>query len=447
MNFKLPFPEIYPIIHEVIKPDTHVYLVGGCVRDLLLNREPQDIDIVLSAEVKAVSRKLANVLNGAVFSLDDERDTMRVFIERAEKKWKLDIALLRGNNLEKDLQTRDFCVNAMALEIKPDLSYEFTDILDGYQDLQAKQIRLCSDSSIADDPIRILRAIRLALSLDFSLTASTKSKIQQGVSLLHTVSAERKRDELFKLLTLEKSSAGLAALASLDVLSYLFPAAAQIDFLTEQSLAKLLTDAGLQQKTPVISENFGSPLHTYLQTSMVEERTITALLKVAALYQGGDNPLACIQDFCSTFVLSNRECDFLLKVIGGINSLHTFVFENEAVDPKAIYRFYQSTENAGVGSCLVVLARMIPAHDDMVFSHAVSVCSTLLDAYFNQHEKFISLTPILNGDDLIKHFKLSPGPQFKVLLEALKEAQVSGEVKGWEQAKQFIQSALNRMKC
>ena len=223
MNFNLPFPELYPVILETIHPPTKVYLVGGCVRDLLLGRSPQDIDLAFSADVKKVSRRIANVFEGAVYSLDDERQTMRVIVEIDGEKWKLDIALLRGGSLEGDLRTRDFTVNAMALEILSDKRYELIDLLNGQLDLKNKVIRSCNTTSLVDDPIRILRSVRLALALGFELDTEVKEQMVKAVDLVSQVSSERQRDELFKLLDLVHSINGFRLFRDLGIFEYLFP--------------------------------------------------------------------------------------------------------------------------------------------------------------------------------------------------------------------------------
>ena len=145
------------------------------------------------------ARKVADRLGGIFFLLDDERETARVILKNSRNlTTTFDFARIRGTDLEKDLKDRDFTINAIASRLdEPD---KLLDPLAGSTDLYNGVLRTCSNTSIVDDPVRILRAIRLAASYDLKILPKTRSQLEDGVPFLENVSPERLRDELFRIL-------------------------------------------------------------------------------------------------------------------------------------------------------------------------------------------------------------------------------------------------------
>jgi tRNA nucleotidyltransferase/poly(A) polymerase len=187
-------------VRTALPPGSTAYLVGGAVRDMLLNRRTHDLDFVLPGKGIETARRVANALRGAFYVLDEERDTGRVVLfEPDGERQMLDFSVLRGPDLESDLRGRDFTLNAIALDVHS--TQALIDPLRGAADLQAKQLRACAPSSFQDDPIRILRGVRLATAFGFRLLPETIHSMKQAVPGLERISPERLRDELFKLLS------------------------------------------------------------------------------------------------------------------------------------------------------------------------------------------------------------------------------------------------------
>ena len=419
VNFSLPFPELYPIILDAIQPTTRVFLVGGVVRDLILGRDPQDIDLVLTAEVRKVSRMIANHFDGAVYALDDERETMRVLVEFQGRQWKLDIALLRGEDLENDLRTRDFTINAMALEINLSGKPNLIDLLGGRNHLQTQVIEACSTTSVIDDPIRIVRAERLAIRLGFKITESTEQQMQVAIIGFRSVSGERQRDEIFKLLMLPDSQHGLHHFVELKLFSQLFPVF---------DVSKVHQVGKFQE---FIAELRDPHAQEYLKSTLNEDRSIHSLICVSLLLKGGTN---AIVECCEYYSLSNRERTFLERIRDGLAFVGD-VGKSESYSPREIYRFFQLTGDAGVSVCLIHLALWNETKNSQALP-------SLINAYFNESKRYMDVIPLLDGNDLICTFHLKPGPKFRELLESLKEAQVMGMVTNRTEAESFISQLL-----
>ncbi|NTU56879.1 MAG: CCA tRNA nucleotidyltransferase, partial [Anaerolineales bacterium] len=212
-----------PLLDKVrdILPNQETYLVGGAVRDMLLNRLSRDLDFALPSNGIPTARKVANTLQADFMVLDDERDTGRViFTDDDGARTFLDFAVYRGADLDEDLRNRDFTMNAIAFDLQ---NQTLRDPLNGASDLRARVIRACSPTSLADDPIRILRAVRQAAEFGFKIELETRKAMKEAANLLPNVSAERKRDELFKMLDGPKPDAALRALEMLGVFLHLLP--------------------------------------------------------------------------------------------------------------------------------------------------------------------------------------------------------------------------------
>ncbi len=153
-------------------PDVELYLVGGATRDAMLGRVSLDLDLVAPSDGIKLARRVANSLGADVFPLDDERDTGRVIVTHPDgSREKLDFASYRGDSLEDDLRNRDFTVNALAVDLR---TMSLLDPLSGAADLRAKKLRACSDASMRDDPIRVLRGIRQAAAFGFQIEPETR---------------------------------------------------------------------------------------------------------------------------------------------------------------------------------------------------------------------------------------------------------------------------------
>ena len=165
--------DILNTIQRILAPELDsTYLVGGIVRDLVLGKQTNDIDLVTNADSLQIARFLANKFGGDFYPLDVDRYIGRALIEYNEQSWTIDVSPTNGD-LTANLRRRDFSVNAMAMPLTNISTNEIIDPLGGLSDISLKKIRSLSKDVFADDPIRLLRAIRLSGELDFTLQDDT----------------------------------------------------------------------------------------------------------------------------------------------------------------------------------------------------------------------------------------------------------------------------------
>ena len=179
MSYPLPFSPLLDSVRNAL-PDVEIYLVGGAVRDMLLNRVSHDLDFAIPKDAIQSARRAAHALHADFYVLDESFDTARVILS-ADNGTRdiLDFAAFRGSDLEADLRGRDFTINAIVYDLRNET---ILDPLGGASDLRSKLIRACSESSLKDDPIRILRAVRQAAALDFKIEAETRKAMKQAAS-------------------------------------------------------------------------------------------------------------------------------------------------------------------------------------------------------------------------------------------------------------------------
>lgn len=209
-------PERWPLPPDAFPAEAA--LVGGAVRDALLNRlapEP-DLDLVVAGDAVALCQQLQRRHGGSAVVLDAERSIARLVL----RGWSIDLARQEGNSLEADLQRRDYTINAMALPLAA--ADQLLDPHAAVRDLRSGQLVAVAEANLVDDPLRLLRGVRLAAELDFGLDQRSLSWIAAHASRLHEVAGERVLAELEKLSAAPQGAKGLIQALELQLL----PAAA-----------------------------------------------------------------------------------------------------------------------------------------------------------------------------------------------------------------------------
>ena len=181
-------------------------LVGGAVRDALLDRLPPqpDLDLVVRGDAITLCRQLGRRHGGSVVVLDAERSIARLVIQG----WSIDLARQEGDSLEQDLGRRDYRLNAMALPLGQEP--ELLDPLEGLTDLRQGQLMAVAEANLLDDPLRLLRGVRLASELGFALEPQTQRWLKAHHASLAAVAGERVLAELEKLAASPAGALGLS---------------------------------------------------------------------------------------------------------------------------------------------------------------------------------------------------------------------------------------------
>ncbi len=236
MQYEIP-QIIIKISETTKKAGFEAYLVGGCVRDLMLHMKPKDWDITTNAKPEEIQGLFLKTVYenkfGTVAVINQDKDiendeTLKV-VEitpyRLESKYSdkrhPDEVRFTGN-LKDDLKRRDFTINAIAMDA---VSHETVDLFEGQKDLKNKVIRTVGnpEDRFSEDALRLLRAVRFAVELGFSVSHETEQAIKKQAKLLKDIAQERIKDELVKMLMTDKPSDGIKMLYELGLLKFIIP--------------------------------------------------------------------------------------------------------------------------------------------------------------------------------------------------------------------------------
>ena len=206
-------PQRWPIPLDRLPAGT--VLVGGAVRDGLLNRLPEhpDLDMVVPADALGQVRKLSREFGGACVVLDRDRDIARLVMG----SWTIDLARQDGDDLTADLLRRDYRINAIALTLTTEP--KLLDPSGGIADLCARRITAVNEQNLLDDPLRLLRALRLAAELSMTIDEATFGMLARHRHHLPKVAAERIQAEVLKLVRAHSADQAIRLLHSLQLIA------------------------------------------------------------------------------------------------------------------------------------------------------------------------------------------------------------------------------------
>jgi poly(A) polymerase len=210
---------------EAIGDEEEAWIVGGAVRDAIAGREVTDLDLAVAADEAAAARRIAERAGGVAFELSAEFRTWRALAP--ERDWHVDVARFRGPGIEADLAARDFTVNAIAVPLA-DPRREPLDPYGGADDGAARVLRAVSERSFADDPLRVLRAARLAAQLGFEIEPGTVRLARDAAGRASEPAGERQLAELRMLISGPDPLGGLRLLDELDATAGVLPEVAAL---------------------------------------------------------------------------------------------------------------------------------------------------------------------------------------------------------------------------
>ncbi len=229
--------KIFNIISDIVtRENLDCYVIGGYVRDLVLERESKDIDIVVIGSGINLARKVARVLGpkvrvnifknfGTAMLRYHEHEIEFVGARKESYRRESRKPIVENGTLEDDQNRRDFTINALAISLNKNDSQQIIDPFGGLNDLKNKTIRtpMEPDTTFSDDPLRMIRGIRFATQLKFKLSDDTFEAMLRNKARMQIISAERISDELNKIVMAEKPSIGFKLLEETGILKIIFP--------------------------------------------------------------------------------------------------------------------------------------------------------------------------------------------------------------------------------
>ncbi|HWF03229.1 MAG TPA: CCA tRNA nucleotidyltransferase [Candidatus Angelobacter sp.] len=433
------------IAHTLREHGYSAYLVGGCVRDLLLNREPADYDVTTSAIPDEVMKIFPQT-----YAVGAQFGVVLVPIRKEPDNYAIEVATFRSDgaysdgrhpdqvNFSKDarldVQRRDFTINGMLLD--PDTK-EILDYVGGRDDLQRGVIRTIGEphQRFTEDKLRMLRAVRFAARFGYTIDPATLSGIRELAAQIHQVSRERVRDEILKMLTEGHARRAFELLNETGLL--------------EQVLPEIKKMQGVQQP-PQYHPEGDVWIHTLMLLEGLPAGAAKTLALGALLHDVGKPPTfrqapdrirfdghaeigtKMAAEICHRFRLSNEETEQVLSLVAN----HMRFGDIMKMKESTLKRFFR-----------------LPKFDQHLELHRLDCSSSHRDLslYDFAKEKFQTLpaeqirpTPLITGADLIAA-GYRPGPRFKELLTLVEDAQLDGSISTKEEAMKLVKDKSAQM--
>jgi tRNA nucleotidyltransferase (CCA-adding enzyme) len=357
-----------------------VYLVGGAVRDFLLGRDPHDFDLATPAGMSsALAREFAKRVNGRLVELGRDRfTTFRVVTAGRE----FDFSDMQGS-LEEDLGRRDCTLNALAVGLGDDNS--LIDLFSGQDDLRRHRVRMIREQNFVDDPLRIVKLIRMAVQLDFTIEEETMQAMTRQARLLGNVAMERIDSELETILQSGRAGEGARLARSVSVDEFLFGRS------IEESDVEILNRL----------ESDSVPAWTLLTTGRAAREL-------------------------ELFAREHKWPTDRLRDVAAVRKV-TDALPRATRDDERVVILY----DAGEINAQRAIALLAASGHDAASSAARALLASRGAGLFD-------VATLLSGEEIAKLADLTPGPEIGRIKRALLEAQLRGQVNNVDDAKAFV---------
>jgi len=436
------------------EPET--WIVGGAVRDAALDREVTDLDLAVAGDPAFAAKALAREGDGHAFELSSEFATWRAVAR--DRSWQLDVTALRGETIEADLGARDFTLGAVAV---PLAGGEPIDPFDGLGDLSRRLLRTIGEDSFRDDPLRLLRAARLAADLGLELDAGTASLARSQAELAAEPAGERLLAELRRLVGGPDPLRGLGLLDELGLTAVVLP---ELDALrgVEQgpnhhldvyghTLAVLERTLEVEADLERFAGERAAETQALLDEPLADEMSRRTALRFGALLHDIGKPATRGEhDGYVTFIGHDtvgaeivagicrrlRAAGRLTRHLQALTLHHLrlgFLVHEAPLPPRRVHEYLRATQPVAADVTLLTVADRLSARgggpfatEEAIEAH-LALARQMLAAALDWHRDGPP-EPLLRGDELAAELGIAHGPELGDLLTELEAAQYAGEV-------------------
>jgi len=440
---------------QALAGEERAWIVGGAVRDAALGREVADLDLAV-ADPAAAARAIAGELGEHAFELSAEFGTWRVVAR--ERGWQLDATVLRGDGIDADLAERDFTIGAVAV---PLAGGEPIDPHGGLVDLERGMLRAVRGDSFAADPLRLLRAARLAAELGLEIDPGTLALARASAPRAADPAGERQLTELRQLLGGPEPLRGLALLDELGLTAVVLPELESLRGVEQgpnhhldvhgHTLAVLEHTLEVESDLDRFAGERAPEVAALLAEPLADELSRGTALRFGALFhdigkpatqaeyngfigfRGHDRVGAEIIDGICDRLRASRRLTQHLRALALHHLRLGFLIPEAPLPPRKVHEYLRATEPVAVDVTLLTVADRLSARGagplarpEMVQAH-LDLARQMIGAALDWRRDGPP-EPLLRGDELAAELGIDQGPELGELLSELEAAQYAGEV-------------------
>ena len=449
--------------------DNEIYLVGGAVRDILLNKENIDKDLIVTDEdAKTFSLKVADFLEGKFIPLDEENKIYRIVLK--DKINYIDITNPIGNSIEKDIMRRDLRINAIAVNIKTCKIYDPTN---GIEDLKNKTLNSIQEENFIDDPLRLLRIFRFQSVLGFKISQELMDISKKYAQLIQKPAKERIEYELMKLFNGEYTHSAILKLDECNILEYIFPFVEELKQIppnahhhlnlfnhsieSVKQVQKLYTEADEYTKAHLNRIDFGGfsrLAHLKLAAFMHDigkfsTWTIEQDTGRHRFIKHDDAGAKLCPKILKNLMFSNKQIEYIQSIIKN-HMYPSMVVSSPDLNEKVMMRYVRKMEDNALDAIIIAkadrLSALGPEITKDIVNKNIELLTKLQEFYIKAQETIKPLPKLLDGNEIMDITGIKPSPLLGKILSELKEAQISSEITTKEEARIFVKKLYSNIR-
>ncbi|HSJ17271.1 MAG TPA: HD domain-containing protein [Solirubrobacterales bacterium] len=434
--------------------DRSAWIVGGAIRDALAGREVTDVDLALDGDPEAAARAIASAADGHPFELSGEFALWRV--QARAEPWHLDVAALRGGSIDADLAARDFTVDAIATPLAGGLPL---DPYDGAGDLERGVLRAVGERSFTDDPLRILRAARIAATLELSVDPGTLALARAEAARAADPAGERQLGELRGIVAGPHPVRGIALMDELGATPVVLPELEALRGVEQNpyhhldahghTIEVLARVVELETDPSAALGELSSDVEALLAEPLADELNRAGGLRFAALFhdlgkpatrtvgEGGrvlfighdEEGVRIVADICARLRASRRLTSYLQSLTRNHLRLGFLVHERPLAR-RRVYEYLRATEPETVDVTLLTVADRLATKGPRTRSKAIESHLELAREMIAEGLEWRRSGPPtapIRGDELAAELGIEPGPELGRLLGEIEAARFAGE--------------------
>jgi poly(A) polymerase len=443
-----------------------IWVAGGAVRDAALGRDVSDLDLAVAGDPKFAAQAIARTGGGHAFELSAEFGAWRAVA--ADDSWQVDASALRDESIEADLAARDFTIGAVAV---PLAGGEPIDPFGGLDDLERGVLRVVGESSFSDDPLRLLRAARLATELELELDSGTLSLAIAEAPRVADSAGERQRAELQRLLAAPRPLHGISLLDELGIAAAVLPELESLRGVEQgpnhhldvygHTLAVLEQLLEVEADLDRFAGERAADTRALLDEPLADGMTRgTALRFGALLHDIGKPATRGERDGFVTFIGHDsvgaemvgefgrrlKLSQALTRHLQDLTRHHLrlgFLVHEAPLPPRRTHEYLRATEPVAADVTLLTIADRLSARGSGPFATEEAI-----EAHLTLARQMLAAAldwrrdgppkPLLSGDDLLAEMAIAQGPEVGSLLAELEAAQYAGEVSTADEARDLI---------